>query len=230
MIFGSPERDDVAEVMSRPEFAYPRSIPERIGDWIGERMNDLFNRAPPIDAPGAHAAPLGGGIGAILGWLLVIAALVVVVVVVVLVIRRWVPKVRDTPGSATHVDTEHRRAASQWASEAARYEAEGEWKLAIRARFRELVRTLVDRSQVADLPGRTSGELLADLTRTTPGSADDFHTTALLFELPWYADVTTGEAENARFRAAAAKVLAAAVVERIDAGPRARVGRVEIRT
>jgi hypothetical protein len=127
------------------------------------------------------------------------------------------------------VDTEHRRAASQWASDAARYEADGEWKLAIRARFRELVRTLVDRAQVADLPGRTSGELLADLARTTPAAGDDFQTAALLFELPWYADVPTGEDENTRFRAAATKVLAAEVLERLDAGPVARVGRVEIR-
>lgn len=216
--------------MSRPEFAYPRSIPERIGDWIGERLNDLFNRVPPIDTPGAPVAPIGAGIGSLLGWLLVIAALGVVLVVIVLVVRRWVPRVRDSSDPITHVDTEHRRAASQWAAEASRYEAAGEWKLAIRARFRELVRTLVDRSQVADLPGRTIGELLADLTRTTPGAVDEFHTAALLFELPWYADSPTGDTENTRFRAAAAKVLAAEVVERIDTEPLARVGRVEIRT
>lgn len=215
--------------MSRPEFAYPRSIPERIGDWVRERMDDLFNRAPSVDAPTGTTAPFLGGIGSLLGWLLVIAALVVVVVVVVLVVRRWVPKVRETTDPATQVDTEHRRAASQWATDAARYEADGEWKLAIRARFRELVRTLVDRSQVADLPGRTSGELLADLARTTPAAVDDFHTAALLFELPWYADVPTGEPENTRFRAAATNVLAAEVLERLDAGPQARAGRVEIR-
>lgn len=227
MILGSPERDDVAEVMSRPEFAYPRSIPERIGDWISERLDDLFNRMPEVDTPNT-AAPLGGGIGSLLGWVLVIAAVAVVVVVVVIVIRRWVPRVRDSEESASHVDTEHRRSASQWASDAERFEAEGDWKLAIRARFRELVRTLVDRSQVADLPGRTSGEMLADLARTTPDATDSFHTASMLFELPWYADVPTGEAENARFRTAAETVLAADVLERIDAEPSVRVGRVEV--
>lgn len=228
MIVGSPERDDVAEVMSRPEFAYPRSIPERITDWIGDRIDDLFDRMPEIGSPSGPAPPLGGGIGSLLGWLLVIAAVAVVVVVIVIVIRRWVPRVRDSSTSATHVDTEHRRSASQWASDAERYEAKGEWKLAIRARFRELVRTLVDRSQVADLPGRTSGEMLADLTRTTPDATDSFHTAAMLFELPWYADVPTGEAESARFRRAAETVLAADVLEHVDAEPSVRVGRVEV--
>ncbi|MCZ7631077.1 MAG: DUF4129 domain-containing protein [Microthrixaceae bacterium] len=200
-----------------------------MGDWIGERLDDLFSRLPGVDAPSAPGAPLGGGVGSLLGWLLVMAALVVVVIVVVLVIRRWVPRVREPSDRVTHLDTEHRRSASQWASDAERYEAEGNWKLAIRARFRELVRTLVDRSQVADLPGRTTGEMLADLTTTTPDAVDAFHTAALLFELPWYADVPTGETENARFRAAAESVLAAEVSERIDAGPSERVGRVEIR-
>jgi len=116
LITGSPERDDVAEVMSRPEFAYPRSIPERIGDWISERLDDLFDRAPTVGDPAAPAGVLGGGLGSLLGWVLVVAALVVVVVVVVMVVRRWVPKTRDDSEAAKHVDTEHRRAASQWAS------------------------------------------------------------------------------------------------------------------
>lgn len=221
MILGSPERDEVSEVMSRPEFGYPRSIPERVGDWIAQRFGDLFDRGPTVNAPGT---PLGGALGSLLGWLLVVAALAVVVVVVVLVIRRWVPKVRESVEEPTAVETEHRRAASEWASEAARHEAAGEWKLAMRARFRELARTLVDRSQVADLPGRTTGEMAADIAATTPGASDDFATAAILFELPWYADVATGEEENLRFRAAAQRVLAAAVVHPIDRVPQPRVG------
>lgn len=226
MITGSPERDRVSEVMSRPEFAYPRSIPERIGDWMGDRIDDLFNRAPsPSIDPRAAA---GGGLSSLLGWLLVIVALAVLVVVVVLVVRRWVPRVRERTDPETTVETEHRRAASQWAREAAAHEAAGEWKLAIRARFRELVRVLVDRGQVADLPGRTTGELLFDLEATTPGAVEDFGAAALLFELPWYADVPTGRSDSERFRELADQVLAAGVARRIDTAPVAAPGRVEV--
>ncbi len=227
MITGSPERDHVSEVMSRPEFSYPRSIPERIGDWLGDRIDDLFDRAPhsPVD-PGAAA--MGGGLSSLVGWLVVIAALAVVVVVIVVVVRRWVPRARDRGDAETTVQTEHRRAASQWAADAAAHEAAGEWKLAMRARFAELVRTLVDRAQVADIPGRTDGELTSDLETTTPSAVEDFAAAVLLFELPWYADVATGREDNERFRDIAARVLGAPVVERIGGAPPPAVGRVEV--
>jgi hypothetical protein len=123
---------------------------------------------------------------------------------------------------------EHRRRAGEWADDAERFEAAGEWKLAVRARFRELVRTLVDRRQVADLAGRTTGELRDDLATTTPGATDAFDTACLLFELPWYAHVDTGAAENARFTAAAAAVLAAPVERTVDDRPVTAVGAVVV--
>ena len=100
--------------------------------------------------------------------------------------------------------------------DAERLEAEGEWKLALRARYRELVRTLTDRRQLPDVAGRTTGELRVDLDRTTPAASADFDVACLLFELAWYADVPTGVDENARFREAATGVLAARVVD-VDA-------------
>lgn len=223
---GVPGRDDVAEVMSRPEFQYPRSIPERVGDWIGERLDDLFGRASQVDAPGV-AAP-GAGIGSLVGWVMVLIAVAVIVVVVVLVIRHWVPRAERDDASLTDVETEHRRSAAAWRSEAERFEAEGEWKPAIKARFRELVRTLVDRSQVADLAGRTTTELARDLESTTPGAGDAFATACILFELPWYAGSATGQQENARFRAAAAEVLDAPVVAPLDRDPVVVPGRVGV--
>ncbi len=211
--------------MSRPEFSYPRSILERVGDWIGQRLDELFNRTPDVNGP--HTA-VGSGIGSLLGWLLVVVALAVVVFVVVMVVRRWVPKVRTGEDAPSVSEVEHRRAASVWAGEAARYEAAGEWKLAMRARFRELVRTLVDRSQVVDLSGRTTGEMVSDMAASTPGATEDFTTAVILFELPWYGDAATGEAENSRFHEAAAAVLAAEVTSRIDHRPTERVGRVRV--
>ena len=88
----------------------------------------------------------------------------------------------------------------------------------MRARYRELVRTLTDRRQLPDIAGRTTGELRGDLDRTTPAASSDFDAACLLFELAWYADVPTGPDESERFRAAAAAVLAAPVARSHDDG------------
>ncbi|MCB1272382.1 MAG: DUF4129 domain-containing protein [Microthrixaceae bacterium] len=221
-----PARDEVAEVMSRPEFQYPRSIPERIGEWFAERLDDLFNRVP--DSGGTEVVAPGAGLGSLVGWVLVVLAVVVVVVVVVLVVRRWVPRPDDDDGEESTIDTEHRRPAHEWRNEAERLEAGGEWKLALRARYRELVRTLVDRAQVADVAGRTNSELAGDLRRSTPGAVEAFSTASVLFELAWYAGLPTGAEENRRFRDAASTVLAVEPEARLDRVPVVEVGRVEV--
>ena len=60
---------------------------------------------------------------------------------------------------------------------------------------------------------------------TTPGAAEDFESACLLFELPWYADVPTGGAENARIRELSATVLAVPVEAPLHAvGPSPVVG------
>ena len=239
-----PSRDEVGEVMQRPEFQYPRSLMERIGDWIGERLDDLFGR---VDTPDVPSSSFGGGVGSLVGWLLVFVAVVAVVIVVVVVVRNWIGKVPGDEDALSDTELEHRRRAHEWAGDAEGHEARGEWKLAVRARYRELVRTLTDRHQVVDLAGRTTGELRADLAVTTPDAYEDFDTACLLFELPWYADVPTGEAENGRFKQVAARVLAAPVAvhagdvpavalavlhgepsEDRPSGPGASVGTVEI--
>jgi hypothetical protein len=98
----------------------------------------------------------------------------------------------------------------------------------MRARYRELVRTLVDRRQVADLAGATTRELLDDVAVTTPAAASEFESACLLFELPWYADVPTGPEENRRIRELSASVLAAEVERRIDSLLQVEPGRVEV--
>lgn len=218
-----PGRDDVAEVMSRPEFQYPKSAMERVGEWIAERLNRVFDGGAP-EVGGATT--FSAGFGTLLGWLVLALAVAAIVVVVVLVVRRWIPAVKPEVDEPTEAEVEHRRRASEWSREAVDHEARGEWKLAMRARFRELVRTLVDRGQVADLPGRTTGELLADVAVTTPSAVDDFHTACLLFELPWYADQPTGEEENRRVRRCSEAVLSAPVEGSLAGEPVAVVGRV----
>jgi uncharacterized membrane protein len=206
-------RDQVRDVMERPEFDYAPSWLERAVEWIGDRLSDLFE---PGDGT-ATGGTFGGGIGALFGWLLIILAVTAVIVVVVWVIATRTRRIRRPErDSLTPVEVEHRRRAEEWMADAERLEADGRWKEAMRARYRNLVRVLVDRRQLPDVPGRTTGELREDLDRTTPAAREDFDTCCLLFELPWYADVPTGPDENARFRQCADRVLASVASDRFD--------------
>ncbi|MEO2106551.1 MAG: hypothetical protein ABGZ36_13005 [Actinomycetota bacterium] len=211
--------------MARPEFQYPKSLMERVGDWVAQRLENLFDDLPGVDVP---AGSFGGGAGSLIGWLLIILALAAVLAVVVVAVRHWVPRVDDDSGKLSEAEAEHRRRASEWAREAQDHEGRGEWKLAMRARYRELVRTLVDRKQVADLAGLTTRELLQDVATTTPGATADFESACMLFELPWYADVPTGPVENARIRSLSEAVLAEPVEQTVDAAMVAAAGRVEV--
>ena len=205
--------DQVRDVMSRSEFDYSPSAIERVFEWIAEQLSKLFQ---PGEGSGSGGS-FGGGIGWLFAWLIVVAAVVALVAVVVWVVANRSRRQRaedDEP--LTPAEVEHRRAASEWMSDAERWEAAGEWKEALRARYRNLVRVLVDRRQLADVPGRTTGELRADLDVTTPDAREDFDTCCLLFELAWYADVPTGPEENGRFRSAADRVLSAPAQDHFD--------------
>jgi hypothetical protein len=218
-------RAEVEQLLSAREFQYPTSLGERIGEWVGSGLEWLVDRLPGVDVP---SGAFGGGVGAVVGWLLVALAVAAIVVVAVVAARRWVPRQPQPASAVSEVELEHRRTAREWADDAAALEAAGEWKLALRARYRELVRTLVDRSQVQDLAGRTPAELCTDVAHTTPGAAEDLAAATALFELPWYGAVPTGAEENARFRARAASVLAAPVEHPLDGVPTATAGRVSV--
>lgn len=218
-------RDEVSEVLSDPAYDYSPSLLDRIGDWISDRLDDLF----PDTAPGVGGGTFAGGVGSLVAWVMIALAVAAVVAVVVVAVRNRVRKASvEEPLSASEV--EHRRMAADWADEAERLEAAGEWKEALRARYRALVRTLTDRRQLPDIAGRTTGELRGDLARTTPDATGDFDDASLLFELAWYADVATGADENARFRSLAERVLDALPTDRIDPAAvfAADLGSVEV--
>lgn len=200
---GDPARidEEVREVLAREEFRYDPSWFDRLADWIAEQLGGG-------EVTAGSGATFGGGIGAVLAWILILAAVAAVVAVVVYVVVRRVRAPERVEGPDTEIEVEHRRSARAWASDADRLEAEGDWKGALRARYRHLVRTLVDRGQLPDVAGRTTGELREDLALTVPDAGAAFDTASTLFELAWYAHVETGPEQSARFRAAAEEVLA----------------------
>lgn len=205
-------RDRVREVMARPEFSYEKSWFDRLGEWLSEQLSKLF----PDSGTGGPGGSFGGGIGTFLAYVLIVLALAGIVGAVVYVVMRRVRRIDEDDSEPTRIEIEHGRTAAEWRADARAHEAAGEWKDAIRARYRLLVRTLVDRHQLPDVAGRTTGELRDDLAGTTPGAGESFDIASLLFELPWYADAPTGPEESERFRTAAAEVLAADRVRATD--------------
>jgi hypothetical protein len=108
------------------------------------------------------------------------------------------------------VDIEEDRPADAWKADAEQAEASGQWKLALRARYRWLLGELFERQVLANVPGRTPGEYRADLARLLPEQATTSATATELFERAWYGNEPTGPDENQQFRSCAEQVLAAA--------------------
>jgi hypothetical protein len=197
--------DQVREILARPEFDYGPSWWERITTWIGERLDDLFGG---LQFGGGTFA---GGAPAFVAWSLVVLAVVGAVAAVVEAVRNRVRPPAAAEGPEATVVLDRARRSDDWAADAERHERAGDWKLALRARLRELVAALVERGQLPDVVGLTTGELRAELDRTTPAASVDFATCCELFELAWYARHPVDEARLRRFRGAAASVLAAPV-------------------
>ena len=109
----------------------------------------------------------------------------VAVVVAVRIARRTMHTNRDGAqqlfGSTEMTAAEHRAAAATCAQR-------GDWALAIRHRLRAVARDLEESGTLAQLPGRTAGELAAEAGAKMPALATEFSSAATIFN-----DVTYGE-------------------------------------
>lgn len=203
---GEDVRRIADEVLAGERFAPPpRSFVERFLDWLRDLWDRVF---PDADPPGFGGS--GGGSGGSSLFTVVVLALAVVLVVVVARSLRgtWRRSRRPSAAAPLDVAVQGRRSVAAWDELAARLEAEGRWKDAVRARFASLVERLVERGVVDDAPGRTSGEYRAEVAATRPEAAAAFAVAADLFERAWYGDLPTGPEEAERFTDGAARVLA----------------------
>ncbi len=201
MILATVDREEVRrvarDVFSASEYERPLSLWERFMRWLARNL-----RLTPPDATGPAS-----GLTTFVLYVLLFVAAVVVIGLVVLLVRRWVPKVRRDDEPEPEVEIEAHRSVREWREDAQVAEAEGRWKDAIRARFRELVGRLVEMELAGDEPGRTTGELRVDVRERLPEGADAFSRAALVFELAWYADLDCGPEDLRLLREAAAQVL-----------------------
>jgi len=182
------------EILARPEFrkAQPNVL-QRLGNAISRWISSLLQ------------GMLSGGIGALAAWVVLLGAAGLVALVAIRLTR----DVRADPFRGVGVvPAAERTTPVQWRQQAEVHEAQGEWKDALRCRYRALVADLVARRAIRDLPGRTTGEYRAEVGAHVPAGAAAFGGASELFERAWYGNQPTGAAENEQFRILADEVLA----------------------
>ncbi len=128
----------------------------------------------------------------------------------IVVLTRYSRSLRPDPSIRPAVDVETGRPARDWLREAVEHERVGEWRDAVRCRYRALVAELAADGLIEEIPGRTTGEYRAFVASSVPTAAPPFAGASDLFERAWYGH-RLGEAEDTdRFRDLANEVLTAA--------------------
>lgn len=182
----------VEEVLARPEFR-PASRPllDQIWTWLLTRLGELL--------AGLTSTTAGSIIGLVL--FLVILALLA------LLAARFARTMSRSPEVDAAIVAAPQRGAAEWRAEAEAHEAAGEWRQAVRCRYRALVADLASRGVVQEVPGRTSGEYRGEVGRNLPNASVAFAGATEVFDRAWYGRRPIGEGEAARFRDLAGRVL-----------------------
>ncbi|MGH9212297.1 MAG: DUF4129 domain-containing protein [Acidimicrobiales bacterium] len=193
-------REAADDIMSRPEYQEPpKTLFERIVDWIGERLGDTVS-----------GLSLGGALPQFVAWLILIALLAGVGFLIVKSVQAgsWGRIARRrTEDAQVITSAERHRSASDWMAEAVGHEAGGRWREGLLCRYRALVTQLVAREVLAEVVGRTAGEYVRDVSARWPNAAASFVAATDLFEAAWYGGRETGPAERDRFSTLAERTL-----------------------
>ena len=190
-------QDAAKEILRRPEFqAPPKSLYQRLLDFVGHTLGRLID------------VVAGGGRGALLAVMIlaIVAAATLYLVARGLQLGRPVADGSD----GAEVVVERRRRAIEWDAEAEAFEARGEWRAALRCRYRALVARLARAGVVDEVPGRTAGEYRRLVGRARPAVAPPFSDASDLFERAWYGGGETGPDDSAAFRRLADEVASGA--------------------
>ncbi len=182
------------DIVSRPEFQPPPESPiDRLRRWVGSEI------ARAVDAA------LSGRVG-LLGAVLLVA---IAALVIYLMVRVFRGVYRDPIARGVVLDGT-RRPSADWLAEALSCERQGDWRGALRARYRALVAELARRGLVEEVAGRTAGEYRRELRVALPRAAGDFDVATDLFEVAVYGDAPSGAPEAAQLRELSDSVLAGA--------------------
>jgi len=191
---GGPDatRRAVHAILSRPEFQPTPVTPiERLRTWVLHELGRLIENVLSF---GPH-----GIVGALIA-LVLLGGLVFIIV-------RSVMATGTNPVREGFVVGGERRPPEDWLAEAVRREAEGDWRGALRCRYRALVAELARRGLIEEIPGTTTGEYKRAVGAYLPTGATEFGGATELFELAWYGDEPTDAETAASFRALSERVL-----------------------
>lgn len=187
-------RDAAQEILQRPEFREPpKSLYQRLQEMLAEWLGEVFG------------ALVGGGPPGYLAWAVLVGALAAVAYLVFRGLQ--LDRRRREAARPEEAVVERRRPAADWEAEAARHEARGEWRAALRCRYRALIARLAGHGIVDEVAGRTAGEYRAVVGEAAPAVAPDFTGATNLFEQAWYGNAPTGPEETTAFRELADRVL-----------------------
>lgn len=159
------------QVLARPE--YRENAPgalQRLYDvlqeWLGRALEAI----------------VGSGEQRLLGSIVV----AVILALILLLVVRFLRGVRRDPGQDLALSVAPGRPPREWQAEAEEHERAGRWRDAVRCRYRLLLARLAARGLVEEVPGRTSGEYLAEALDGLPAAADDLRAVTVAFERAWY--------------------------------------------
>lgn len=134
---------------------------------------------------------------------LVLAGVLVVVGLVLAARLAW--RVQSDPAVRIHEDEVGRRPVD-WQAEADAHAAAGEWRPALRCRYRALIAELAEREVVEEIPGRTAREYEQQVRRRAPAAAAAFDQASEMFESVWYGFEPCGPDDLERFATLAGEV------------------------
>lgn len=148
------------------------SLSERIARavlrWLGERLDDASRYVP-------------GGKGG-LALLVIVLTVVAILVLTGRAARRRAHDPLFGPG------TDRSITAAEYRAQAERLAAAGDWKEAVRSRFRAIARELEERGVLDPRAGRTAGEVAAEAGAAAPQVSAVLRAAADAFGEVWYGD------------------------------------------
>jgi hypothetical protein len=170
---GAAIRAVAARILAERQFKQGEDLWQRFLAWLGSLLN--------IQVPGF----LGSGWApfAVLAFLVAGAA-----AIIFLALRNGAPgrARRARPTGVVVTDQDQELSAEQWRKEADRLAAQGNYREALRCRYRALVAELADRRLIDQVPGRTSGDYDRAVRALVPEAAEQFSSATRRFERCWY--------------------------------------------
>jgi Domain of unknown function (DUF4129) len=194
-VSGPYVRNLAHRILAERQFRQPKpALITRFDKWLARTLDHIFTH---LFNNGQFTV-----LGAIIAAGLVLGAVALAV--------RFGARVKRDPGVDIKVQRPTQRTPREWAAEAARHEAAGAWRDALRCRYRGLVAELASREIVEEIPGRTAREYAEIVRRRLPGASEEFSEASSLFETAWYGSRTTSQADHERFTRLARDVRAEA--------------------